>query len=251
MNHTIDEKYTKGVRNIKMPLIDKENRTNRDYPDEGWHPVQLQVQNIYDKLNISFTPFFLDSVQRFKKKGYKRVLDVGCGYGKHSIYLAEHNFNVNSIDISSEAVEWLKDYTASKSMNNITVLKADINKLPFENDYFDVVICSSVLHHQCLKQIQNSISEIQRVLKQKGCLLFDFMSIEDDSFGVGEEIEENTFVGSREGEEDIPHHYITVEELHRLFENFTEIIIQKNEYHIFIDPENRIVSRVFDALAYQ
>lgn len=216
-----------------------------------WNPIQLQVQNIYDKLNISFTPFFLDSVQLFKKKGYKRVLDIGCGYGKHSIYLAENDFNVSSIDINSQALEWLRAYIGEKSINNITVLKADINKLPFKDDYFDVVICSSVLHHQCLKQIQNSISEIHRVLKQQGCLLFDFMSMEDDSFGVGEEIETNTFVGSREGEEDIPHHYTNVEELHRLFKIFTEIIIQKNEYHILMDSENEIKSRVFDVLAYK
>jgi 2-polyprenyl-3-methyl-5-hydroxy-6-metoxy-1,4-benzoquinol methylase len=52
-----------------------------------WNPIQLQVQSIYDKLNISFTPFFLESVQLFKKQEYKKVLDIGCGYGKHSIYL--------------------------------------------------------------------------------------------------------------------------------------------------------------------
>jgi ubiquinone/menaquinone biosynthesis C-methylase UbiE len=145
----------------------------------------------------------------------------------------------------------LRGYIEEKSINNITILKADINNLPFEDDCFDAIICSSVLHHQCMKQIQNSISEIHRVLKQKGCLLFDFMSIEDDSFGVGEEIESNTFIGSREGEENIPHHYTDIEELNRLFENFTEIKIQKNEYHIALDSENEIRSKVFDVLAYK
>lgn len=216
-----------------------------------WNLIQLQVQNIYDKLNISFTPFFLESVQLFKKKVYKKVLDIGCGYGKHSIYLAENDFYVTSIDTNLQPLEWLKDYIDKKSINKIAILKADINNLPFEDDCFDVVICSSVLHHQCLKQIQNSISEIHRVLKQNGCLLFDFMSVEDDSFGVGEEIETNTFIGSREGEENIPHHYTDLEELNRLFEEFTEIKIQKNEYHIAIDSGNEIISRVFDFLAYK
>ena len=216
-----------------------------------WNPIQLQVQSIYDKQNISFTPFFLESVELFKKQEYKKVLDIGCGYGKHSIYLAENDFCVYSIDISSQPIEWLRGYIEEKSINNIAILKADINNLPFEDDCFDAIICSSVLHHQCMKQIQNSISEIHRVLKQKGCFLFDFMSIGDDSFGVWEEIESNTFIGSREGEENIPHHYTNVEELNRLFENFSQIKIQKNKYHIALDSENKIRSKVFDVLAYK
>lgn len=217
----------------------------------NWNPVYLQVQNIYDRPNISFTPFFLEAVQLFKNQGYNKVLDIGCGYGKNSIYLAENGFSVYSIDISSQAIEWLKTYIEKKSINNITVLKGDINNLPFENNYFDAIICLSVLHHQCIKQIENSISEIYRVLKPEGCLIFDFMSIEDDSYGLGEEIEANTFVGSREGEEDIPHHYTDIDELNILFKNFYEIKIQANEYRIFIDAANEIKSRTFDVLAYK
>lgn len=215
-----------------------------------WNIIQLQVENIYDKLNISFTPFFLEAVQLFNKKGCRKVLDIGCGYGKHSIYLAENDFSVTSIDTNVQALEWLKEYIEKKSINNITVMRADMNHLPFEAGSFDAVICTSVLHHQCLKQIQNSISEIQRVLKQGGYFLFDFLSIEDDSYGVGQEIEPNTFVGSREGEEDVPHHYTDIKELNKLLKGFSEIKIQKNQYHIVIDSENEIISRVFDVLAY-
>lgn len=120
-----------------------------------------------------------------------------------------------------------------------------------QDNYFDAVICTSVLHHQDFKQIENSISEIYRVLRQNGYFSFDFLSVEDDSFGIGEEIEKNTFVGSREREENIPHHYTDVIELNELLNNFREIKIQKNEYHIIIDSERKIKSRVFDVLTYK
>lgn len=209
------------------------------------------MENIYDKLNISFTPFFLDAVQLFKKKGYRKVLDIGCGYGKHSLYLAENGFDVTSIDPNVKVLEWLKEYIEKKSINNISVMRGDINRLSLEDSSFDAVICTSVLHHQCLKQIQNSISEIQRVLRQGGSFLFDVLSIEDDYFGYGQEIELNTFVGSREGEEDIPHHYTDIEELKRLLKGFPKVNIQQNGYHIIINSENEIVSRVFDVLTFK
>ena len=216
-----------------------------------WNIVKLLVENIYDKLDISFTPFFKENIQLFKEMGYERILDIGCGYGKHSIYLAENNFNVTSIDINAQAIEWLKRYIDRKSISNITLIQADMNSLPFQDNYFDAVICTSVLHHQDFKQIENSISEIYRVLRRRGYFLFDFLSVEDDSFGIGEEIEKNTFVGSREGEENIPHHYTDVIELNELFNSFREIKIQKNEYHIIIDSERKIKSRVFDVLTYK
>lgn len=188
-----------------------------------WNIVDLPIVNIYEKLDINFTPFFKESIQLFKELGYKRILDIGCGYGKHSIYLADNNFTVTSIDINPQALEWLKGYIDRKSISNITLLQADINSLPFQDNYFDAVICTSVLHHQDIKHIKNSISEIYRVLKQNGYFLFDFLSIEDDSFGIGEEVEKNTFIGSREGEENIPHHYTDVLEINELFKNFKEI----------------------------
>lgn len=133
-------------------------------------------------------------------------------------------------------------------MDNINIIKADINKLPFKENTFDAVVCSSVLHHQTLSKINNSINEIHRVLRKGGYFLFDILSVEDDSYGLGEEIEKNTFVGSREGEEDIPHHYIEQRELKILLENYTIEEMQNNEYQIIYN-DDKIISKVFDVLA--
>jgi len=51
-------------------------------------------------------------IKLFKKNGVKRVLDLGCGSGRHLVYLARHNFDVYGIDIAREGVRiarsWLR-----------------------------------------------------------------------------------------------------------------------------------------------
>lgn len=90
-----------------------------------------------------------------------------------------------------------------------------------------------------------------RVLKKNGYISINFMSIEDDSFGLGKEIEQNTFVGSREGEENIPHYYTDIDELKELLKRFRKIEVFKNEYHFSIDSTNTITSRMLDVVGYK
>lgn len=217
----------------------------------NWDKIHLPVKQIYGKLDLGFMPIFNETVKVFKDFNYEKILDLGCGYGKHSIYLSQNNFNVTSIDINKHAIEWLKGYLDTNSISNINVIKASIMNLPFEKDYFDGIICSSVIHHQGIQGIKNSIEEMYRVLKKNGHILANFISTEDDSFGIGEEIEKNTFVGSREGEEDIPHYYTDINELKELFKKFKEVKILKNEYHFSIDSKNIIKSRMLDVIAYK
>lgn len=217
----------------------------------SWNRIDLPVKKIYGRLNIDFTPIFKDNVKLFEEKGYKSILDIGSGYGKHSIYLCEKDFDVTSIDINIQAIEWIREYIDRENIPNIELIQADIHDLPFENDVFDAVICSSVIHHQNLEGIKNSISEIYRVLKKDGCILVDFMSLADDSFGLGKEVEKNTFIGSREGEEAIPHYYTDVDELKELFKDFGDVKVFKNQYHITIDSENKIKSRMLDVIVHK
>jgi len=68
---------------------------------------------------------------------------------------------------------------------------------------------------------------------------------------LGEVIEENTFVGSIEGEEGILHHYTDVEELKRLLKEFSEVNIYKNEYVIDLMGRKEYRSKAFDVIVFK
>jgi len=95
----------------------------------------------------------------------KRVLEVGCGIGKLSSYLAKkYKWEVTGIDLDPEQVERArKDY---KGIENLIFLEADATRLPFEDGEFDIILSFNVLHH--IPYWNKALEEINRVLKSKG-----------------------------------------------------------------------------------
>jgi ubiquinone/menaquinone biosynthesis C-methylase UbiE len=101
-----------------------------------------------------------------------------------------------------------------------------MRSIPFTNNFFDAVICTWTIYHGTLDEIQKTVNEIWRILKPNGMEITDFLSISDSTYGLGKEIKNNTFLGAKDKEEDVPHHYSTREELIRLFSEFRELKIR-------------------------
>lgn len=104
------------------------------------------------------------------------------------------------------------------------------------------------MHHATYKDIKKAISEIHRILRPSGYFIFDFLSKLDSSYGIGTKIEENTFIGSRSGEENIPHHYTDENELKLLLNSFSRATINKSTYSFHDSKNNEYLSKVFDIL---
>jgi SAM-dependent methyltransferase len=98
----------------------------------------------------------------------KKVLDMGCGLGGNSCWLAKKGAVVTAIDIShgnvDKAVEW-----AEKNGVEIDAHVMDCEKLAFADKSFDLVFGSFILHHL---DIEKAASEIRRVLKDGGKSVF-------------------------------------------------------------------------------
>ncbi|PVY37927.1 class I SAM-dependent methyltransferase [Pontibacter virosus] len=81
------------------------------------------------------------------QKGMK-LLDAGCGTGRNIAYLMQAGVQVYGADISAEAIEQTRrlasELAPALPARNFVV--ADLDEMPFEDNKFDVVICSAVLH---------------------------------------------------------------------------------------------------------
>ena len=90
------------------------------------------------------------------------VLDLGCGRGDSSIFLAQHfGVKVVSIDLWISATERSKKFAARGYRHDIVPLRLDVKKpLPFAEDYFDAIFCVQALH-----SFGGSVAFLQHLLK--------------------------------------------------------------------------------------
>lgn len=126
-----------------------------DYWQEGSGRIQQpeQLINKYDKYVYDY---YINS--------NTKVLDIGCGDGEaYAWYVAKKTKNYYGIDISFTTVNKATEKGIKTIISDIT------NKLSFEDNFFDFVICNGVLEHLFIPE--NAIIEIKRVLKNNGYLL--------------------------------------------------------------------------------
>ncbi|MEI4770177.1 class I SAM-dependent methyltransferase [Psychrobacillus sp. FJAT-51614] len=96
-----------------------------------------------------------------------KVLDAGCAAGWYTIQLVHLGADVTGTDLSPKMV----DATRRRVGENAKVLCLDLGeKLPFENETFDWIISSLVLHY--IKDWNSTFKEFRRILKPGGKLLF-------------------------------------------------------------------------------
>jgi SAM-dependent methyltransferase len=91
----------------------------------------------------------------------RKVLDYGCGEGLWSFYMAERGAEVTAIDISEVAVE--------QARKRLRFLSMDAEETDFEDDSFDLICGTAILHHLDLRKC---FTEIARVLRPGGSAIF-------------------------------------------------------------------------------
>jgi len=94
------------------------------------------------------------------------LLELGCGTGYFTQEIAKTGANIVAIDISSELLKIAENNVQDK---NVSFKEENAYNMTFEDNRFDYILGSSVLHHLDIKK---AISEIYRVLKDGGVIAF-------------------------------------------------------------------------------
>ena len=131
--------------------------------------MRANLQKLYGNIDI----YLFDQLLKGTYDDCKAVLDAGCGGGRNLVYFLQNGYDVYGIDPNANAVysvrSLAKDLAPAIPPDHFQIAAAE--NLPFDDEHFDLVISSAVLHFADNKEhFESMMQSMWRVLKPGGYL---------------------------------------------------------------------------------
>jgi SAM-dependent methyltransferase len=155
-----------------------ESENNKEFPIEYW-PFTKEEEDLVKRWEARHKeewakdrkpePRLMEFLDNNQNAIGPKVLDIGSGFGRHLVPLAQRGYDVTGLDISMTGLrrtqEKLREEKITKSNCSIRLIRGGFRHLYFDNDSFDTAVSTLVLHNNTWKQAQGTFREIARVLK--------------------------------------------------------------------------------------
>lgn len=159
--------------------------------DEKWEEIHSESQ---------WGKYPSEEVIRFVARNYysrnrkeTKLLDLGCGAGANSWFMAREGFKVYAFDGSSSAVERARKRMMEEGVD-VEIKVADAVETYYENEFFDAVIDNAVIYANKISSIKDILKESYRILKKDGKHFSSgLFTAETTGYGTGELLEYNTY----------------------------------------------------------
>ena len=121
-----------------------------------------------------------------------KILELGCGTANNISFLAQEGFSAIGLDGSEHAIQLGRNLLKKKGLNAELICQ-DFTKLSnFEDESFDMVIDRGSITHNRRKDIETTISDVHRVLKDRGIFLSQIFSSKHSAVKYGKRLEDGT-----------------------------------------------------------
>jgi tellurite methyltransferase len=170
-----------------------------------------------------------DLVPELRRRAVSDVLDLGCGVGRHALYLAEEGFEVVGTDASEAGIARAREVAERSGLAARFQVKGFLN-LSFDDRSFDYVVAWNVIYHGDAAVVSRCLDEVRRVLRPGGIYQSTMLSKRNAAFGKGVEVSTDTFVDdSDSGDKGHPHFYCDARTMLALHEGFEALSLDDAE----------------------
>ena len=181
--------------------------------------------------------------ERWQGEGFHRALDLGCGLGRHSVYLARRGFQVTAADLSCEGVRHAREWAAREGVS-LDARVCDMLDLPFAEASFDCAIAYNVIYHSDTSGFKAALRQLRRALVPGGELFMTLLSKSTWGFvnaPAEKRLDENALLMEEPdtSQVDMPHFFAAAADLPDLFADWR-----------FAQPPREIFIPYLDDLQY-
>jgi ubiquinone/menaquinone biosynthesis C-methylase UbiE len=168
---------------------------------------------------------YLRKIEKIEINGL-RVLDLGSGTGKNSIFLAERGAKTVGLEISKTAINTAKERAKESEVDSVFIQKSFGETLPFENNSFDLIL--DVMSSNSLNENERAIylNESFRVLSPNGYFFVRLLALDGDKHA-------ETLLKTNSGKEQGTYRLPQV--------NITERVLSKDEFVKYYSPFFNII----------
>ncbi len=138
------------------------------------------------------------SLKLFQEKNINKIVELGAGLGRDSIFFAKNSIHVSALDYSVSGIKIINEKAANQNLSkNISTKIFDVRKkLPFKDNSIEACF-SHMLYCMALtsNELENLNNEIYRILKPNGINIYTVRHTNDGDYkkGIhrGEDLYEN------------------------------------------------------------
>jgi len=138
----------------------------KNYLNHTFSTADKELIAVIDELPLWSAPFGMKLLEMINLKKGITALDVGCGLGFPLIEVAQRlgdTSTVIGIDPWKEAIERCEQKIKKYDIKNAQVIEGFAEKMPFENNYFDLIVSNNGINN--VEDMKKTLSECQRVSK--------------------------------------------------------------------------------------
>jgi len=159
------------------------------------------------------------------------ALDLGCGEGRYSLFMAQKGCDTFAVDRSNAGIEKLKKMAETLRLP-ISAEVIDIEDFVFEKNKFDIIVAATVLDHLCRELRHKTINSIKKALKPEGTLYINVFTVSDPGYLKRQNAASETDPENISDTAECIEYYFNSNELKSLFRDFNILY-----YYEGIEPD--------------